>query len=74
MLRFRKEWFNPFRDPRRLLRELKESINWLNDLEDTNVEYRKYSRKGSSSIIGLMIQVLLVAILMQVIIEVFLFD
>ena len=67
MLRFRKEWFNPFRDPRRLLRELKESIVWLNDLEDTNVEYRKYSRRGSSSVIGLMVQVLLVVILIQII-------
>ncbi len=67
MLRFRKEWFNPFRDPRRLLRELKESIVWLNDLEDTNEEYREYSRRGSSSVIGLMIQVLLAAILIQII-------
>jgi len=62
-MRFHLRWFSPFRNPLRLLREVKESIIWLNDLEDHNPEYKKYSNQGSSGLIGMMMQFLLFAII-----------
>ena len=66
-MRFSLSWFNPLRNPFRLISELKESISWLNDFEDKNPEYKKYSNQGTSGIIGLMSQVMIAFIVLQII-------
>ena len=66
-MRFKLSWFNPFRSPLRLVGEIKESISWLNDFEDENPEYKKYSNQGTSGLIGLLSQFMLIIIILQII-------
>jgi hypothetical protein len=65
-MKIRFSWFNPFRKPHRLIRDLIEAMKWMNNLEKENSEYRENVHKGNAALIGLLVQFVLLVILLEI--------
>ena len=58
-------WFNPIRNPMRLWKDFTQTRRWFKKLEEENVEYRDTVEKQMTSFGGLVSQVVLLLVLIQ---------